>query len=197
MKLHGAIVAGTAMMRNQQHAETSKGAHHVNRHEFNVRESVYLEQIFAVCSLAVLMLVATGAIAADSAAGLERPPALRAKYLVPASLLAGKDFHVDDALDPVGIPSASELVHERSYAMQGISQRMRGACGNLLRPFKRPSVLRTCGRVDLSKLWQGCWYSKGNAGRRFDRPCTVAHLIGLCRGVSPLSKTGNGATFRR
>jgi hypothetical protein len=58
---------------------------------------------YVVCGLAVLMLLATGAIAADHAAGFERPPILHAKDLVPASLLAGKGFHVDDAVPTDGL----------------------------------------------------------------------------------------------
>jgi hypothetical protein len=58
---------------------------------------------YALCGLAVLMLVSTGAIAADPAAGFERPPVLHAKELVPASLLAGKGFRVDDAVPTDGL----------------------------------------------------------------------------------------------
>ena len=68
-----------------------------------VSAKVYSRGKYALCNLAVLMLLATGAIAADPAAGFERPPVLHARDLVPASLLAGKGFHVDDAVPTDGL----------------------------------------------------------------------------------------------
>ena len=68
-----------------------------------VPAKVYRRGKYALCALAVLMLLATGAFAADPAAGFERPPVLHARDLVPASLLAGKGFHVDDTVPTDGL----------------------------------------------------------------------------------------------
>ena len=57
----------------------------------------------ALGALAVLALVPSASIVADPAGQFEKPPVLHAKDLVPATLLSGEGFNVDDAVPTDGL----------------------------------------------------------------------------------------------
>ena len=57
----------------------------------------------ALAALAVIVLVPAASIAADPAGQFETPPVLHAKDLVPATLLSGEGFNVDDAVPTDGL----------------------------------------------------------------------------------------------
>lgn len=54
-------------------------------------------------ALALMVLAPAASIAADPAGQFEKPPVLQAKDLVPATLLSGEGFHVDDAVPTDGL----------------------------------------------------------------------------------------------
>ena len=56
-----------------------------------------------LAGLTLLMLAPAASIAADPGGQFETPPVLHAKDLVPATLLAGQGFHVDDAVPTDGL----------------------------------------------------------------------------------------------
>jgi hypothetical protein len=54
-------------------------------------------------ALALMALAPAASIAADPAGQFEKPPVLQARDLVPATLLSGEGFHVDDAVPTDGL----------------------------------------------------------------------------------------------
>ena len=55
------------------------------------------------CGLLTLLLVSVGTADVETPHAFESPPILRAEDLAPATLLNGKDFHVDDAVPTDGL----------------------------------------------------------------------------------------------
>src|SRR5215472_13888565 len=63
----------------------------------------------ALAGLVLLILAPAASIAADPAGQFEKPPVLHAKDLVPATLVSGTGFHVDDAVPTDGLQALFTL----------------------------------------------------------------------------------------